>query len=48
MSGKIFYYDLFSEEETGDLWGWKEAQMDCIGLGTEVGQVLSHTPLPSH
>lgn len=21
----------------------REAQMDCIGLGTEVGQVLSHT-----
>ena len=48
MSGKNFYYDLFSEEETGNLWEWKEAQMDCMGVGTEMGQALSHTSSPSH
>ena len=48
MSGKNFYYDLFSEEETGDLWEWKEAQMDYMGVGTEMGQALSHTSSPSH
>lgn len=48
MSGKNFYYDHFSEEETGDLWEWKEAQMDCMGVGTVVVQALSHTLSSSH
>ena len=48
MSGKNFYYDLFSEEETGDLWEWKEAQMDYMGVGTEMGHAVSHTSSPSH
>lgn len=34
---------MISEEETGNLWEWKEAQMDCMGVGTVVGQALSHT-----
>ena len=33
MNGKYFYYNHFSEEETGDLWEWKEAKWIEWGWG---------------